>query len=90
MKKKSPPPVPPEERTLDALSAAVYDTTGRLVAAVMPPGEQDTARRLVACWNAFRGTPTADIERGRVEIRRVTNHVDVGTNSGSIQIGGLN
>ena len=85
---KNSPPI--DERTLDVTGPAVYDQDGRFVAAVMPPGEQDVARRLVACWNAFRGFTTADIERGRVEVRRVTNNVAVGVNKGSIQIGGLN
>lgn len=82
--------VPILDRVLDATGAAVYDQDGRFVAAVMPPGEQDVARRLVACWNAFRGVDTPDIERGRVEVKRVTNHVAVGVNKGSIQIGGPN
>ncbi len=76
------------DRTFDATGAAIHDQDGRLVAAIICPGEQDIARRLVTCWNAFRGVATTDIERGRVEVHRV--NVAVGVNKGSIQIGGPN
>jgi hypothetical protein len=77
--------VPLHERTFDATGAAVYDADGSFVAGVMPPTEQDVARRLVACWNTCRGIPTEDIERGKVVIHRVK--VNVGVNHGKIQIG---
>lgn len=77
--------VPLADRALDAIAHAIYDGGGSLVAAVFPPGEQDIARRLVACWNVMRGIDTPDIERGRVEVHRV--NVSVGINNGKISFG---
>lgn len=80
-----PAPTPMCDRPLDALAHTLYDDKGTLVAAAFPPGEADTARRLAACWNALRGIPTEDIERGRIAVQKI-NTVAVGVNHGAISL----
>lgn len=82
--KKDKTPVELHTRTLDATGAALYDEDGSFVAGVMPPAEGDVARRLAACWNALRGIPTEDIERGGIQVQRVK--LNVGLNHGIISV----